>query len=138
MFASLPNTAVAQVLGKQVLRSGTSVGANYREVSPARSKAEFISKCGDALRELEESAYWMELLVNAGVASSDQLSSLFKECDFCLLPSDFPLRPGPSALFSSFSAPLAQLAEQVTLNHWVIGSIPMRCTLKINDLRRSL
>jgi len=81
MFASLPNTAVAQVLGKQVLRSGTSVGANYREASRARSKAEFISKCGDALRELEESSYWMELLVDAGVVSSDQLSSLLKECD---------------------------------------------------------
>ena len=81
MFASLPNTTVAQVLGKQALRSGTSVGANYREASRARSKAEFISKCGDALRELEESAYWMELLVDAGVVSSDQLSSLLKECD---------------------------------------------------------
>jgi four helix bundle protein len=81
MFASLPNTAVAQVLGKQVLRSGTSVGANYREASRARSKAEFISKCGDALREVEESAYWLELLVDAGVVSSDQLSSLLKECD---------------------------------------------------------
>ena len=81
MFASLPNTTVAQVLGKQALRSGTSVGANYREASRARSKAEFISKCGDALRELEESSYWMELLIDAGVVSSDQLSSLLKECD---------------------------------------------------------
>jgi len=81
MFASLPNTAVAQVLGKQALRSGTSVGANYREASRARSKAEFISKCGDALRELEESSYWMELLIDAGVVGSDQLSSLLKECD---------------------------------------------------------
>jgi four helix bundle protein len=81
MFGSLPNTAVAQILGKQALRSGTFVGANYREASRARSKAEFISKCGDALRELEESLYWMELLVDAGVVSSDQLSSLLMECD---------------------------------------------------------
>src|SRR5881275_864562 len=54
MFSRLPKTAEAQVLGKQMLRSGTSVGANYREAYRGRSKAEFISKCGDSLRELEE------------------------------------------------------------------------------------
>jgi four helix bundle protein len=63
MFSALPKTTEAQVLGKQVLRSGTSVGANYREAFRARSKHEFIAKCGDSLRELEESAYWLELLV---------------------------------------------------------------------------
>jgi four helix bundle protein len=52
MFPSLPNTTEAQVLGKQLLRSGTSVGANYCEAYRGRSKAEFISKCGDSLREL--------------------------------------------------------------------------------------
>lgn len=57
MFCALPKTIEAQVLGKQVLRSGTSVGANYREAYRARSRAEFISKCGDSLRELEETAY---------------------------------------------------------------------------------
>jgi four helix bundle protein len=60
MFAGLPKTTQAQVLGKQVLRSGTSVGANYREAYRGRSKAEFIAKCGDSLRELEETAYWLE------------------------------------------------------------------------------
>jgi four helix bundle protein len=64
MFAGLPKTTQAQVLGKQVLRSGTSVGANYREAYRGRSKAEFIAKCGDSLRELEETAYWLELLVD--------------------------------------------------------------------------
>ena len=54
MFSALPKTTEAQVLGKQLLRSGTSIGANYREAFRARSKAEFISKCGDALREIEE------------------------------------------------------------------------------------
>ena len=57
MFSIIPKNAQAQVLGKQVLRSGTSVGANYREAYPGRSKAEFIAKCGDSLRELEETAY---------------------------------------------------------------------------------
>lgn len=48
------------------LRSGTSIGANYREAFRARSKAEFIAKCGDSLREIEESTYWLELLVESG------------------------------------------------------------------------
>jgi four helix bundle protein len=63
LFSSLPKTAEAQVLGKQLLRSGTSVGANYREAYRARSKSEFIAKCGDSIRELEESAYWLELFL---------------------------------------------------------------------------
>jgi four helix bundle protein len=50
MFSIIPKTTEAQVLGKQVLRSGTSVGANYREAYRGRSKAEFIAKCGDSLR----------------------------------------------------------------------------------------
>jgi four helix bundle protein len=63
------------------LRSGTGVGANYREAFRGRSKAEFLSKCGDSLRELEESAYWLELLVDAGVVTSDELAPLLQECD---------------------------------------------------------
>ena len=54
LFAALPKATEAQVIGKQVLRSGTSVGANYREAYRARSKAEFRAKCGDSLKELEE------------------------------------------------------------------------------------
>jgi four helix bundle protein len=81
MFISLPKTIEAQVLSKQVLRSGTSVGANYREACRGRSKVEFVSKCGDSLRELEESAYWLELLVDSGILASDKLSCLRQECD---------------------------------------------------------
>jgi hypothetical protein len=54
MFSALPKTTEAQVLGKQLLRSATSIGANYREAFRARSKAKFIAKCGDSLREIEE------------------------------------------------------------------------------------
>jgi four helix bundle protein len=54
MFSTLPKSTEAQVLGKQVLRSGTSVGANYREAYRSRSKAEFIAKLGDCLKELDE------------------------------------------------------------------------------------
>src|ERR1700741_3683282 len=79
MFACLPKTTEAQVLGKQLLRSGTSVGANYREAYRGRSKAEFISKCGDSLRELEETAYWLELLVDADLVRAERLAPLRKE-----------------------------------------------------------
>ena len=81
VFSALPKTTEAQVLGKQVLRSGTSVGANYREAYRGRSKAEFIAKCGDSLRELEETAYWLELLVDSGIAKPHNLSGLRQECD---------------------------------------------------------
>jgi four helix bundle protein len=74
MFSGLPKTTEAQVLGKQVLRSGTSVGANYREAYRARSRAEFIAKCGDSLREFEETAYWLELLVDGKIVPSDKVS----------------------------------------------------------------
>ena len=81
LFSALPKTTEAQVIGKQVLRSGTFVGANYREASRGRSKAEFIAKCGDSLRELEETRYWLELLSEAGIATSDKLEKLRGECD---------------------------------------------------------
>src|SRR5512133_682550 len=81
MFSALPKTTEAQLLGKQLLRSGTSIGANYREAYRGRSKAEFIAKCGDSLREIEETAYWLELLVEAGVVSAEKLASLRQECE---------------------------------------------------------
>jgi four helix bundle protein len=80
-FSGLPKTAEAQVIGKQLLRSGTSVGANYREAYRGRSKAEFVAKCGDSLRELEETAYWLELLVDGKMVSPEKLSAVRQECD---------------------------------------------------------
>ncbi|WP_052361927.1 four helix bundle protein [Geminisphaera colitermitum] len=81
MFCALPKTTEAQILGKQVLRSATSVGANYREAHRARSKAEFIAKTGDCLREIEETAYWFELLAESQIVPEMKLSSLCQECD---------------------------------------------------------
>ena len=92
---------------QQLLRSGTSIGANYREAFRGRSKAEFVAKCGDCLREVEEwsvpggrdidgnphgsgradgkstsqSAYWLELLVVAGIVPAAKLEQLRKEAD---------------------------------------------------------
>jgi four helix bundle protein len=74
LFTRLPKHTVAQVLGKQVLRSGTSVGANYREASRARSKNEFISKIGDSLKEIEETEYWLELLVDSGCVQTPKMA----------------------------------------------------------------
>jgi four helix bundle protein len=79
LFDALPKTAVAQVLGKQLLRSGTSVGAHYREGHRARSTAEFISKLEGALQELEESAYWLELLIESSIMPENRLTELVDE-----------------------------------------------------------
>src|SRR6478672_11663762 len=81
MFSRLPKTAEAQVLGKQVLRSGTSIGANYREAFRGRTRAEFIAKCGDCLREIEETAYWLELMVESEIVSASNLLPLRNEID---------------------------------------------------------
>lgn len=80
MYCSLPQSTEAAVLGRQVLRSGTSVGANYREAYRARSKAEFIAKCGDSLRELEETGYWLELLTEGKIVPAARLTALHREC----------------------------------------------------------
>ncbi len=68
-------------MSAEVLRSGTSIGANYREAFRGRSKAEFIAKCGDSLRELEETGYWLELLLDSGMVSAEKLLPLRQECD---------------------------------------------------------
>ena len=80
-YAALPKSTVAQVLGKQLLRSGTSVGAHYREGTRSRSNAEFISKFEGALQELEETRYWLELLAAEHIGSRGELESLTQEAD---------------------------------------------------------
>ncbi|KKK76505.1 hypothetical protein LCGC14_2862960 [marine sediment metagenome] len=81
MYVSLPKTSEAQVLGKQVLRSGTSPGAQYREAYRSRSTAEFTSKIEGGLQELEETAYWLELLVESGIVPEKRMAELLKETD---------------------------------------------------------
>jgi four helix bundle protein len=79
MVVALPKTEECRVLGKQVLRSGTSVGANYREAVASRSAAEFIAKLGDCHKELEETQYWLELLMESGFVPSNRLGPLHQE-----------------------------------------------------------
>jgi four helix bundle protein len=79
MYSKLPRSAVSEVLGKQVLRSGTSVGAHYREGKRARSTAEFISKLEVAIQELDETGYWIELLADSGIVAAERLNDLQAE-----------------------------------------------------------
>jgi four helix bundle protein len=76
---SLPNDWVAKTLGTQLLRSGTSVGANYRAVCRAKSTADFINKLRIVEEECDESLFWMELLVDNGLVSSRKLEKLMAE-----------------------------------------------------------
>ena len=78
---ALPSTRTADVLGRQLLRSGTSVGANYRAACRGRSKPDFISKIGIAIEEADESLYWLEMIVEAGLLSEKKLAGLMKEAD---------------------------------------------------------
>ena len=75
----VPRSKEGWVLGRQLIRSGTSVGANYREAFRARSRAEFIAKMGDCLRELEETAYWLELLVDAEIIPPAPIAAVRQE-----------------------------------------------------------
>ncbi|OGA48405.1 MAG: four helix bundle protein [Betaproteobacteria bacterium RIFCSPLOWO2_12_FULL_62_58] len=79
LYSRLPTTTVAQVLGRQLLRSGTSVGAQYREARRAKSDADFISKIEGALQELEETAYWLDLLEDSRVIAADGAETLRAE-----------------------------------------------------------
>jgi four helix bundle protein len=79
LVESLPNTNVSGVIGRQLLRSGTSVGANYRAACRARSRAEFISKLGVVEEECDESSYWMELLIESRQMKPARLADSMNE-----------------------------------------------------------
>jgi four helix bundle protein len=81
LYAALPKTTEAQVLGKQLLRSGTSVGAHYREACRAKSNADFISKREGGLQELEETLYWLELLSDSNIFAEERLQPLCAEAE---------------------------------------------------------
>src|SRR5215213_8210706 len=79
LVESLPQTKTADVIGKQLLRSGTSVGANYRASCRAKSSADFISKLAIVEEEADESIYWMELLIEANIVKENLLDNLMNE-----------------------------------------------------------
>ena len=81
LFGRLPKTSESQIIGKQLLRSGTSVAANYRESCRARSTAEMIAKLGIVEQELDESILWMELLSDAEIVRSELLRDVLDEAE---------------------------------------------------------
>jgi four helix bundle protein len=81
LVEALPNTSTANTIGHQLLRSGMSVGANYRAACRGKSKADFIAKAGISLEEADESSYWLELLQEAGIFPAERLKDLMKETD---------------------------------------------------------
>src|SRR4051812_48805413 len=81
LFQALPKTEEARVIGKQLLRSATSVAANYRAACRARSEAEFTAKMGTVVEEADESLFWLELLEEAGIVIPERLVLLKKEAD---------------------------------------------------------
>jgi four helix bundle protein len=81
LFRVLPRTDEARVIGRQVLRSGTSVAANYRAACRARSKAEFVAKLGIVVEEADETVFWLELLVDAQVIRHAQIADVVTEAN---------------------------------------------------------
>ena len=79
LYVALPAKPVAQVIGRQLLRAGTSVGANYRAACRGRSRPDFISKLGIVAEEADETIYWLELLSDNDIVKPQRLSELLKE-----------------------------------------------------------
>lgn len=81
LSAALPRSREADVIGRQVLRSGTSIGANYREALRASSRRHFTTNLETCLREGDETMYWLELLAASGIVPAERLSELKDECN---------------------------------------------------------
>lgn len=78
---TLPRTQEGTIITRQLLRSSTSIGANYRAVCRARSTADFVSKLGIVLEEADETPFWLELLTDSGIVQYDKATSLLKEAN---------------------------------------------------------
>ncbi len=79
LVESLPKTVTGKILGNQLIRSGTSVAANYRAACRARTKAEFVSKIGIVIEEADESVFWLELIVESKLLKKEFVQSLLNE-----------------------------------------------------------
>jgi four helix bundle protein len=85
LFQALPRQDEARIIGRQLLRSGTSVGANYRAVCRARSRKEFVSKIGVVVEEADETVFWLDLLLECGIVPAKKLSALMQEAEELLV-----------------------------------------------------
>ena len=81
LFRALPKAEEARVIGRQLLRSRTSVAANYRAICRARSRAEFVAKLGVVIEEADETVFWLELLVDSELMSRERTESLLAEAN---------------------------------------------------------
>jgi four helix bundle protein len=81
MFQALPRTGEAQIIGKQVLRSGTAMAANYRAACRSRSKAEFAAKMGVVVEEADETVFWLELLIECGIVPVKKMQAILVEAN---------------------------------------------------------
>jgi len=81
LVAALPRNVVADVIGRQLVRSGTSVAANYRAACRAKSRADFVAKMGTVEEESDEAAFWLDLLAEAELVPRPKLDALLKEAD---------------------------------------------------------
>ena len=79
LFRALPKTAEAQIIGKQLLRSGTAVAANYRATCRARSRAEFLARIGVVVEEADETVFWMEMLTDSGTVPPARMQEIIRE-----------------------------------------------------------
>ena len=95
---ALPKTDVGRTIGRQVLRSGTSVAANYRAACRSRSRAEFVSRVAVVVEEVDETVFWLELLVEAGVIPVKRLENLVREAHELLLLFAASLRTAKQGL----------------------------------------
>jgi four helix bundle protein len=81
LVEALPKTIVGKAIANQIMRSGTSVAANYRAACRSRSKAEFISKLGIVVEETDETAFWLEMVIEAGILPKERIDPLLLEAD---------------------------------------------------------
>ena len=81
LIDALPDTMAGQTIGKQVIRSGTSVAANYRAVCRARSRPEFISKLGVVVEEADETVFWLEIIIESNLLKKELVTALLKEAN---------------------------------------------------------
>jgi four helix bundle protein len=81
LFKALPADTLGQVLGQSLLRSGLAIGAHYRQAQRARTTAEFVGKTEAAIAALDETVYWMELLIDASLVSAAKLAKLHQEAE---------------------------------------------------------
>jgi len=81
LFRALPRTTEARVIGSQLLRSATSVAANYRAACRARSRADFVSKIGVVVEEIDETVFWLEFLVEGGLVKQERMKELLAEAN---------------------------------------------------------